>query len=215
VDSKKWEIVRETYEAIQAGRDQVAEHFLKNVFLRYPDVKPLFGEVPLNRQVKLVLDFLDTAVKGLGETEEVQATLKKTGDELQLHGVSSSHYEAIGLVWFSTLQHFFEEQWTREVEDEWISFVEYVVSSMRCERASPKLKLSQTTAPSEEKHPYQIAHAAAQELLDRALQEVKADVYARVREEAKELLIRALEDEVSSAISSPPSGRSKTSLKLA
>lgn len=115
------ELIRESFQVAAGIADQVADKFYEFLFQDYPEVQPLFHDVSLPSQKKALINSLVFIVDKLEEPEKLGEYLRSMGKRHYGYGAVEAHYDAVGSSLLKTFAHFFADQWTEELEEEWTS----------------------------------------------------------------------------------------------
>lgn len=123
-------IIRESFEVAKPIADQVATKFYENLFSDYPQAKALFESVDMERQKKQLVGGLVKIVDSLDKPEELTKYLKASGKRHVGYGTQEEHYPLVGNTLIKTFAHFFGDQWTQELQDQWVMAYDFIAQTM-------------------------------------------------------------------------------------
>ena len=124
------EILEETFALIKPVAPQFTNSFYQNLFLKYPEIKPLFAETNLEEQEKKLLLSLVLIIDNLRNLTYLKDLLKKMGQRHLQYDVVSEHYPIVGQILLSTLQDYLGTHWTPEVKQAWTDAYKIVMDLM-------------------------------------------------------------------------------------
>ena len=102
--------------AMQQG-DLLAAVCYATLFDRYPEMKPLFAEMDLERQKRMLMVVLDVVVQTLGRSEITGRYLQSLGEQHAEHGVKPAHYLALGQCLLHALEELTGAEWNQESQE--------------------------------------------------------------------------------------------------
>jgi serine/threonine protein kinase/hemoglobin-like flavoprotein/ferredoxin len=131
-------LVQSTFESVLAGGDEFARRFYDRLFAVGPEVVPLFDDVDMDVQPKMLMDALTLAVRSLDDVKAVTPVLQQLGQRHAGYGVEVRHYRLVGdsLMW--TLEQFLGERFTPEVHVAWME-VYGTIARIMIEAARPSV----------------------------------------------------------------------------
>ncbi|HET9823878.1 MAG TPA: globin domain-containing protein [Chitinophagaceae bacterium] len=111
---KSWKIFRDIDPVL------IGDVFYSKLFIEVPQVRHLFKTSRAIQSRKLI-DMLNTIVGRLDRLDELTTDIEQLAIRHVQYGARPEHYQAIGhtLIW--TLKQGLGADWTREVEDAWMS----------------------------------------------------------------------------------------------
>jgi len=124
------DLIESSFKAIADQGEEIVSRFYAELFKRYPDVKPLFANVPISEQKKKLLASLQLVVDNVRKPEKLTETLKILGAKHQAYGAIEAHYDAVAEVLLDVLKEYAGRQWTREVADAWSTALVTIKNAM-------------------------------------------------------------------------------------
>ncbi|MEV0408563.1 globin domain-containing protein [Actinoallomurus sp. NPDC050550] len=97
----------------------VAEYFYADLFQRNPQYRPLFP-ASMARQQEVLLGALVQIVSLVDDPEQLVPYLEELGRTHGGFGVTAQHYPEVGTSLVSTLKHFSGDDWSAELEKDWV-----------------------------------------------------------------------------------------------
>ncbi len=124
------DLIRESFEVAKPIADQVADKFYEFLWGDFPQAKPLFENVKMESQKKALIGSLVFAVDNIDKPEKLVPYLKKMGGRHIGYGTENEHYAWVGQSLIKTFAHFFGDDWTEELEGEWIKAYNFIAETM-------------------------------------------------------------------------------------
>jgi len=90
--------------------------FYEELFDRYPAVIPIFENVDLAKQEKMLLTALKMVVNSLHKPKALTKVLTGLGKRHQSYGAEPAHYQAVTSTLLDVMEEFAGELWTKEVQ---------------------------------------------------------------------------------------------------
>lgn len=181
--------IRDSFAIAKPIMPKVINHFYATLFKDYPEAKPLFKKVDMKKQKKQLAGSLAFAVKNLEDPEKLKKALSDMGKRHVAYGTLPEHYDWVGATLLKTFAHFFGDQWTEELENEWAKVYKFMASTMIKATKPKSAKNSDETLES-------YSSVAARELLMEALEkELNGEFKKIAAEKAREILKRAIAEE--------------------
>ena len=115
----KVDILQESFNALAPRANELVSRFYEELFLRHPEVKPLFAHADLAHQKKKLVGALQLVVNSLRNPEGLAHTLAKLGEKHQLYGAIDKHYDAVAHVMLFVMREMAGDLWTKKVETAW------------------------------------------------------------------------------------------------
>jgi len=119
-----------SFEALAPSANKLVKRFYEELFTRYPDVKPMFGNTTPAKQQKKLVAALGLVVKNLREPDSLVEVLKTLGAKHQEYGAEPAHYEAVASTLLDVMEEFAGELWTDEVQSAWQKALETIATTM-------------------------------------------------------------------------------------
>ena len=113
------ELVRENFFAIAPKVEELTETFYATLFLRYPEVVPLFDGVDMPKQRRMLANALVFTVENIDNLDTAGQTLKDMGARHVGYGAEPEHYGAVGECLVHALAMVSGELWNDELESHW------------------------------------------------------------------------------------------------
>ena len=98
--------------------DEVPLYFYSYLFLRHPEVRPMFPPSMAAQRDRLV-GALVQIVTNVDRTDDLVPFLQQLGRDHRKFRVLSDHYPAVGEALLATLEHFLRDDWTPDLAGEW------------------------------------------------------------------------------------------------
>lgn len=96
----------------------VGDLFYSHLIQKNPSLKSIF-KYSLERQSKLLFDFLSTIITRLDRIHDVEDDIRLVAATYAGYGILPEHYEMIRSALLWTLEKGLEKDWTVSVEDAW------------------------------------------------------------------------------------------------
>ncbi|MFE6849002.1 globin domain-containing protein [Streptomyces sp. NPDC057686] len=134
-------LVRRTIEEISPVADKVISYFYALLFIRHPDVRPLFPPA-MDAQRDRLLKALLTAAEHMDNTPVLVEYLQNLGRGHRKYGTLPAHYPAVGEALIGALTRYATKTWNDETEAAWLrtyATISQVMieSSLEDERCAP------------------------------------------------------------------------------
>ncbi|MEM1167934.1 MAG: globin domain-containing protein [Cyanobacteria bacterium P01_H01_bin.35] len=114
------EIIENSFEKIKPYGEEFAASFYQNLFIAYPEAKPLFANTEMSNQQKKLLNSLVLVVENLRHPEELAEVLRNLGGRHVNYGTLKQHYPLVGKTLLRTLKQYLKDDWTPEVSKAWV-----------------------------------------------------------------------------------------------
>ncbi len=111
-------LLQSTFKRIERSGEVVIEQFYAHLFAARPELEKMFSG-SRKRQSQKFLSSLKVIISALGQPERSIEVLEQLGRLHAGYGVQRAHYELAGRVLLETLQSFFGEEFTAELEAAW------------------------------------------------------------------------------------------------
>jgi hemoglobin-like flavoprotein len=139
------QMIQSSFEVVKPVAYEAVSYFYENLFFQFPQTKILFDKVDLEKQKTLLIQSLAKIVEDLPHKEKLESYLQQMGKRHERYGVTDEHYGMVGKSLIETFRYFFKDQWTLELEDQWILLIGYVAEEMI--KGSRHLVSSKNDAP--------------------------------------------------------------------
>ncbi len=184
--------IKESFELVKPIAVEVVDYFYDYLFEHFSEAKPLFDKVNLPNQKKALTASLVHIVDHLDDLNGLVKYLKSMGARHNAYGVQDAHYAMIGRSLISTFKHFFAENWTSDLEDNWISAFELIATTMQT-GAREAHQTKTHTAPN-------ITPIRAAQDQPSAPDTISESMRTLAKKMARNALMQALEEELTSEI---------------
>lgn len=112
-------LVRRTMEEIGPVADRVTSYFYALLFVRHPELRPLFPAA-MDTQRDRLLKALLTAAEHIDNKDVLVAYLKNLGRGHRKYGTQADHYPAVGECLIAALTQYATTTWNAETEAAWV-----------------------------------------------------------------------------------------------
>ena len=123
-------LIETSFEKLAPNANQMAKLFYKELFEKYPSVKPLFKNTRMKEQEKKLVSALSTVVSSLRSPDELEAVLVSLGSKHIKYGAEPQHYEAVIETLLQVMAKTVGEEWSEEIENTWKKALNSVASTM-------------------------------------------------------------------------------------
>lgn len=124
-------LLEKTFSALAPKGDHIVQRFYEELFNRYPDVKPMFANVPLEDQQRKLLSALKLVINNLRNPEALEGALADLGKRHKGYGAEAAHYAAVIETLLDVLREAAGSQWTPEVHQAWNDALQIVSTKMQ------------------------------------------------------------------------------------
>ena len=115
---------------VSESLDDVTKEFYKELFQRYPSVKPLFEGVEIDQQRKKLASSLRLVMKSLENPDALVSALKEMGRRHQGYGATPDLYPPVAETLLDVFKVNGGEQWTNEMSRAWDTALNVVAEVM-------------------------------------------------------------------------------------
>ena len=123
-------LLEETFAALEPQGEALVHRFYEELFLRFPEVKPMFANTSLAEQEKKLLGSLVLVINSLRKPETLVSALTSLGAKHKSYGAKPEHYQAVAQVLLDVMAEFAGDLWTEEVKESWTEALDTVASTM-------------------------------------------------------------------------------------
>jgi hemoglobin-like flavoprotein len=113
------ELVRATWQRVNADGDAVAALFYERLFEIDPSTRELFANADMSAQRSKLLQALGIIVADLERPDALAPVLQSMGRRHLSYGVRKRHYSAVGDALLWSFERGLGDDWTREAEAAW------------------------------------------------------------------------------------------------
>jgi len=114
------QMIRDSFSKAKPIAGEVADKFYENLFEIAPPAKALFESVEMDTQKKALMNSLVFVVDNIDKEKKLHDYLFKMGARHFDYGATEDHYPIVGEALLNTLAHFLGDEWTPELEDQWV-----------------------------------------------------------------------------------------------
>ncbi len=123
-------LIENSFEKLAPKAGQIAKLFYKELFSRYPDIKPLFKNTRIKEQEKKLISALTIVVSSLRKPDELKAILSSLGEKHIQYGAEPEHYEAVVATLLDVMKEVANDEWSGEIENMWQKALNSVATTM-------------------------------------------------------------------------------------
>ncbi len=131
----KIQVIKDSFDVVLGISEEVMIYFYQRLFEKYPDAQDLFENTNMEIQRDNLFSALLFIVDNIEKPKVVLPYLEKMGSRHVNYGVQESHYALVGDVLLETFAHFFKENWTPELKEQWLKayalIAAYMIKGMR------------------------------------------------------------------------------------
>ncbi len=113
------ELLESTFSQIKKQETEVMTHFYTLLFVDYPEVKPLFANIHMEKQARQLFKSLVLVVENLCSPNVLSKALKGLGTRHIDYGVLPQHYPMVGSTLLKTFAIYLKDEWTPTTEQAW------------------------------------------------------------------------------------------------
>ncbi|MCF6323385.1 MAG: methyl-accepting chemotaxis protein [Gammaproteobacteria bacterium] len=124
------DLLEKTFEALAPSGEKLVKRFYQELFKRYPDVKPMFGNTSISAQQKKLLAALKLVISNLRKPQVLEGALMELGAKHENYGAIAEHYDAVAETMLDVFEEFAGDLWTLEVHDAWSDALNLVAQTM-------------------------------------------------------------------------------------
>ena len=118
------------YKLVSSKLENVTEDFYKELFSRFPDVKPLFKDVEISQQKKKLASSLRLVMKSLEKPEELVAALTEMGKRHEGYGATADLYPPVAETLLDVMKVNGGDDWTNEMSRAWDTALNVIAEVM-------------------------------------------------------------------------------------
>lgn len=123
-------MIRNSFAIVKPNAEKFLTYFYQYMFNNFPTSRKLFQEVDMVKQKKSLAAALVFLIDNLENSGKIEDTLTKMGERHIKYGVEEAHYEFVGKSLLATFAFFLEDQWTPELQKEWIKLYGIISETM-------------------------------------------------------------------------------------
>ncbi|MGK7936747.1 MAG: globin family protein [Xenococcaceae cyanobacterium] len=114
------ELIESSFAQIRPRLSEFAGSFYRNLFILYPETKPLFASTDMKAQEQKLVDSLILVVLNLRQPGFLTDALRSLGTRHIQYGALPEHYPLVGNALLTTFDQYLNSDWTPEVKQAWI-----------------------------------------------------------------------------------------------
>ena len=114
------ELVQASFEKMRPIADQAAETFYKRLFEIAPHYRHMFKK-DMSQQGAMLMSTLGLAVGSLKNLEAILPAVRSLGQRHAGYGVTAADYQPVAEAFLWTLEHYFGEAFTPELQQAWVA----------------------------------------------------------------------------------------------
>jgi hemoglobin-like flavoprotein len=114
------ELLESSFAQIKDRQAEFTEFFYTNLLNNYPEVKPLFNNIHMDKQQEKLFQSLVITVDSLRTPDVLTGALKGLGTRHVKYGVLPEHYPMVGSSLLKTFAFCLQDAWTPNTEQAWI-----------------------------------------------------------------------------------------------
>ncbi|WP_198264852.1 methyl-accepting chemotaxis protein [sulfur-oxidizing endosymbiont of Gigantopelta aegis] len=124
------DIIRNSFAALEPQAEDLTKTFYERLFLKFPQVKPLFKNTDISKQSKMLLAALKLVVNNLDKPDALEKALANMGQKHQGYGALPEHYPAVAETLLEVMAEYAGDIWTAEVAQAWTDALNLVAEKM-------------------------------------------------------------------------------------
>lgn len=124
------QLLEDSFNQIKPNADAFGASFYENLFMMYPEAKPLFANTDMAAQQKKLISSLVLVVENLRNPETLQDKLQGLGARHVKYGALPEHYPLVGNALLRTFEEYLQESWTPEVKQAWVDAYDQITKIM-------------------------------------------------------------------------------------
>ncbi len=113
------ELVENSFARIRPQLSEFSMSFYANLFIIYPETKPLFAKTDMEIQRQKLAESLILVVLNLRKPNLLIQALRNLGERHTKYGTLPKHYPLVGNALLTTLEQYLREDWTPELKQAW------------------------------------------------------------------------------------------------
>lgn len=113
------DLLRTSFDLLEKQKIEFSDLFYQNLFIDYPQVKPLFAHTDMKEQPKKLFASLVLVVENLSKPDVLTNALHGLGTRHVKYGVFPKHYPMVGGTLLKSMATTLKEDWTPETAAAW------------------------------------------------------------------------------------------------
>ena len=114
------DILEESFDLVAPRGNELVAVFYGNLFVRAPQVRPLFAHVEMKKQRSMLLAALVLLRKSLRNLDAIAPKLRELGARHVAYGATPEAYPIVGEVLVATMAQVAGSAWRDESTDAWV-----------------------------------------------------------------------------------------------
>ncbi len=123
-------LLEETFTALLPQGEALVARFYEELFVRFPEMRPMFANTDPAQQQKKLLAALQRVVASLRRPAQLRKALLNLGEKHHTYGAKEEHYTAVAETLLNVMAEFAGDLWTDEVADAWHNALNTVAATM-------------------------------------------------------------------------------------
>jgi hemoglobin-like flavoprotein len=124
------DLLEESFDLVAPRGDEFVAVFYGNLFVRVPQVRPLFAHVEMKKQRAMLLEALVLLRKSLRNLDALVPKLRELGARHVAYGATAEAYPVVGQVLIATMEQVAGRAWRDEYSDAWAEAYAFVQAVM-------------------------------------------------------------------------------------
>lgn len=124
-------IIRESFEKAKPIAVEIADKFYETLWSDFPAAKNLFLDSDMTKQKKSLIHSLIYVVDNIDEPQKLIPYLESMGERHLKYGTKEEHYDWVGSSLLKTFAHFFGQDWTEELKQQWTLAYSFIAETMK------------------------------------------------------------------------------------
>ena len=121
------DILEESFDLVAPRGDELVAVFYGNLFVRAPQVRPLFARVEMKKQRAMLLVLLRKSLRNL---DAIAPKLRELGARHVAYGATPEAYPIVGEVLIATMAQVAGSAWRDEYSEAWVAAYAVVQAAM-------------------------------------------------------------------------------------
>ena len=114
------ELLESSFERIRPRLSEFSLTFYANLFIIYPETKPLFANTDMEAQSQKLVESLILVVLNLRKPDILTQTLRNLGTRHIEYGALPEYYPLVGNALLTTFEQYLRSDWTPQVKQAWV-----------------------------------------------------------------------------------------------
>lgn len=123
-------LLETSFNSVRPHMVEFSATFYKNLFVIYPELKPLFQNADLATQEKKLIASLAIIIENLRNPQELTLALKSLGAYHHQLGTLTEHYPCVGQALIETFATYLGSDWNAETETAWLDAYNFISNVM-------------------------------------------------------------------------------------